>query len=67
MAYIYPAPGVAGKQVSLTLTDAAGTLTGNLVLNTEAWKGNSAQGTIFSSDSGPGSASTSREEVDIVG
>ena len=32
MAYIYPAPGVAGKQVTLTLTDAAGTLTGNLSL-----------------------------------
>ena len=32
MAYIYPAPGVAAKQVSLTLTDAAGTLTGNLAL-----------------------------------
>ena len=31
MAYIYPAPGTA-KQVTLTLTDAAGTLTGNLAL-----------------------------------
>jgi len=32
MAYIYPAPGVAGKQVVLTLTAADGSLTGNLVL-----------------------------------
>lgn len=32
MAYIYPAPGVSGKQVTLTLTDASGTLTGNLSL-----------------------------------
>jgi hypothetical protein len=32
MAYIYPAPGVAAAQVILTLTDAAGTLTGNLVV-----------------------------------
>jgi len=30
MAYIYPAPGVASKQVTLSLTDSAGTLTGNL-------------------------------------
>lgn len=32
MAYIYPAPGVAASQVVLTLTDATGTLTGNLVV-----------------------------------
>lgn len=32
MAYIYPAPGVAAAQVILTLDDAAGTLTGNLVI-----------------------------------
>jgi hypothetical protein len=32
MAYIYPAPGVAGKQVVVTLTDSAGTLTGNIVV-----------------------------------
>ena len=32
MAYIYPAPGVAAAQVILTLTDASGTLTGNLVV-----------------------------------
>jgi hypothetical protein len=31
MAYIYPAPGTA-KQVTLVLTDASGTLTGNLAL-----------------------------------
>ena len=32
MAYIYPAPGVSGSQVTLTLTDAAGTLTGSLTI-----------------------------------
>ena len=32
MAYIYPIPGVAAAQVILTLTDANGTLTGNLVV-----------------------------------
>ena len=32
MAYIYPVPGVAAKQVILTLTDATATLTGNIVL-----------------------------------
>ena len=32
MAYIYPAPGVVGKEVTLTLTDATGTLSGNIVV-----------------------------------
>jgi len=34
MAYIYPAPGVTGSEVTLTLTDtaASGALTGSLVL-----------------------------------
>jgi hypothetical protein len=32
MAYIYPAPGVAAAQVILTVTDASGTLTGNIVV-----------------------------------
>lgn len=32
MAYIYPAPGVAGVELTLTLTDATGTLTGNIQL-----------------------------------
>lgn len=32
MAYIYPAPGVAAAEVILTLTDASGTLTGNIVV-----------------------------------
>ena len=32
MAYIYPAPGVDAAEVILTLTDASGTLTGNLVV-----------------------------------
>jgi hypothetical protein len=32
MSYIYPAPGVAGTQVTLTLTDSAGSLTGNIAL-----------------------------------
>jgi hypothetical protein len=32
MSYIYPAPGVTGKEVTLTLTDSAATLTGNIVL-----------------------------------
>ena len=32
MAYIYPAPGVTGAQVVLTLTDATATLTGNIVM-----------------------------------
>lgn len=30
MAYIYPAPGVASKQVTLSLTDSTTTLTGSL-------------------------------------
>lgn len=30
MAYIYPAPGVAAAEVTLTISDASGTLTGNL-------------------------------------
>lgn len=32
MAYIYPAPGVTGAQVVLTLTDATAALTGNIVM-----------------------------------
>ena len=32
MSYIYPAPGVSGTQVTLTLTDSAGSLTGNISL-----------------------------------
>ena len=32
MSYIYPAPGVVGTQVTLTLTDSAGSLTGNIAL-----------------------------------
>ena len=32
MAYIYPAPGVAGVELTLTLTDASTTLTGNIEL-----------------------------------
>lgn len=32
MAYIYPAPGVADKQATLTLTDSSGTITGNLAV-----------------------------------
>ena len=30
MAYIYPAPGVASKQITLSLADSSGTLTGSL-------------------------------------
>lgn len=30
MAYIYPAPGVAAKQVTLSLTDSTSTITGSL-------------------------------------
>ena len=30
MAYIYPAPGVSGSQVTLSITDNAGTLTGSI-------------------------------------
>jgi len=32
MAYIYPAPGVTGSEVTLTLSDNSGTLTGDLVM-----------------------------------
>lgn len=32
MAYIYPAPGVASKQLTLTLTDSTATLTGNIAV-----------------------------------
>ena len=32
MAYIYPAPGVTGSEVTLTIDDNSGTLTGSLVL-----------------------------------
>lgn len=32
MPYIYPAPGVAGKQLTLTLTDSSTTLTGNIAV-----------------------------------
>lgn len=32
MAYIYPAPGVASKQITLTLTDSTTTLTGNIAV-----------------------------------
>ena len=32
MAYIYPAPGVAAKQVTLSITDSAGTLSGSVTI-----------------------------------
>lgn len=32
MSYIYPAPGVSTAQVTLVLTDASGTLTGNVAI-----------------------------------
>ena len=32
MAYIYPAPGVANVEATLTITDSTGTLTGNIAV-----------------------------------